>query len=89
MDVAHLSLIARLADGELAQIAAIVEGGIQVEGRVEVEEALSRLAVVGDREPRTLDLIGHSTPDGAALLLGDWMIDARRGSVRAFFRGLR
>jgi hypothetical protein len=88
MDVVdHLSLIARPADGELSRIQAIIDGAIQVDGRVEVEEALSRLAVVGNRQPRTLDLIGHSTSDGL-VLLGDWMIDARRGSVRAFFRGL-
>ena len=38
--------------------------------------------------PKTLDLIGHSSPDKSLLVLGDWVIDGARPTVIAYFREL-
>jgi hypothetical protein len=37
--------------------------------------------------PKTLDLIGHATPDGL-MQLGDWVLDGESPTVTAFFRGI-
>lgn len=95
LDLPHLSFIARDADHELARVQGIIEHQVLVGGRVELEEQLGRM--LGDARaqapgrrvvPKTLDLIGHSTPSAALLTLGDWVIDARSPTVTAFFREL-
>ena len=70
---AHVSLISSPVDGEVATIAAKLQYSAQVGGRGDVEGLLCELlAVTSPAIPpkRTLDLIGHSTPDGL-LRLGD------------------
>ena len=85
----HLSVITRHADPELARIQELVEPKVLVEGRGDLEELLGHLLEPGlPPTPKTLDLIGHSTPDKALLALGDWVIDASRSTVTAFFREL-
>jgi hypothetical protein len=62
---------------------------VVVEGRADVETVLSLLAREATSSiPRSLDLIGHSTPDHSLLVLGDWVIDGTRSKVSSFFRGL-
>ncbi len=87
---AHVSLISSPVDGEIATIAAKLQCSAQVGGRGDVEGLLCEmLAVTTPALPprRTLDLIGHSTPDGL-LRLGDWVLDGHRRTVTAFFREL-
>lgn len=85
----QLSLVTRHADSELARIHEAIEHKVLVDGRADVEEVLSRLLQVkGPRQPKTLDLIGHSTSNGSLLQLGDWVIDAASSTVTAFFREL-
>jgi hypothetical protein len=85
----HLSVFTRHADSELARIQELVEPKVLVDGRGDLEELFGDLlAQALPPTPKTLDLIGHSTPDKALLALGDWVIDASRSAVTAFFRGL-
>jgi hypothetical protein len=86
----RLSVVTRYADYELARIQNLIEHKALVEGRGDLEELLSRLLneVRSDPIPKTLDLIGHSTPGQQLLMLGDWVIDAAKPTVTAFFRGL-
>lgn len=85
----QLSMITRHADSELAQIHEAIEHKVLVEGRADVEVVLGKLlACPGPRTPKTLDLIGHSSPNGSLLQLGDWVIDAASSTVTAFFREL-
>jgi hypothetical protein len=58
-----------------------------VDGRADLEQLFSSLLAVGTGTAKTLDLIGHSAQD-CLLQLGDWLIDATRPSVAAYFRGL-
>lgn len=83
----HLSVFTRHADSELARIQELVEPKVLVEGRGDLEELFGRL-LAGELPPtpKTLDLIGHSTPDKALLALGDWVIDTASATVTAFFR---
>src|SRR5215813_2249948 len=83
----RLSVITRHADYELARIQNTIEGAALVDGRADLEQLFSSLLVVGTGTPKTLDLIGHSAKD-CLLQLGDWVIDASRPSVTAYFRGL-
>ena len=84
-----LSLITRHVDTELARIHELVRHKVLVDGRSEVESVLSQLlTMAGTSAPKTLDLIGHSTPGAALLQLGDWVLDAGSLTVTAFFRGL-
>jgi len=85
----HLSLVDRDGDGEVARIRAMLSNAVVVAGRSDVEAVLG--ALVGHGAPamtRTLDLIGHSTPDRSLLAIGDWVIDGTRSKVLSFFRGL-
>ena len=67
----QLSMITRHADSELRQIHDAIEHKVLVDGRADVEEVLGKLlACKGPRRPKTLDLIGHSTPNGSLLQLG-------------------
>ena len=88
----HLSVISSDADGELARIHELVSPKVVVEERGDLEALLGRLLAVGAPETtettRTLDLIGHATPDQGLLVLGSWVIDAASAKVRAFFREL-
>jgi hypothetical protein len=85
----QLSIITRHADAEMSRIHSSIEHKVLVEGRADLEAALGTLlACEGHRTPKTLDLIGHSTPNGALLQLGDWVIDASSPTVTAFFREL-
>jgi hypothetical protein len=85
----HLSVISSDADGELARIQELVVTKVVVEERGDLEALLGRLLAVGaPPTPRTLDLIGHATPDQGLLVLGGWVIDGASAKVRAFFRGL-
>jgi hypothetical protein len=85
----HLSVISSDADGEVARIQELVATKVVVEGRGDLEVLLGHLLAVGaPPTPRTLDLIGHATPDQGLLVLGGWVIDAASARVRAFFREL-
>jgi hypothetical protein len=88
----HLSVITADADAELARIQERIEHRALVGGRDDLEALLGSLldAGAGAAPPagRTLDLIGHATPDQSLLALGAWVIDAARPAVRAFFREL-
>lgn len=87
----HLSVITRHADFELVRIQNIIEHKVLVDGRWDLEEMLGRLTTTradDDIAPKTLDLIGHSTPGQSLLMLGDWVLDAAAPTVTSFFRGL-
>src|SRR5262249_13078306 len=85
----HLSVITRHADYELARVQEKIALKVLVDGRVELEELFGKLlAVRAAPTPKTLALIGHSTPDRSMLLLGDWVIDTASSTVTAFFREL-
>jgi hypothetical protein len=85
----HLSFITRHADDELSRIQDVIEHKVLVDGRGELEEALGQLMLCkGRHAAKTLDLIGHSTPEQSLLLLGDLVIDASSAIVTAFFREL-
>lgn len=85
----RLSLISAPFDAELEAIAARLDCSAQIGGRGDLEEVFCELMAVDSSSTtrRTLDLIGHSTPDGL-LRLGSWVIDANRRNVTAFFRGV-
>jgi hypothetical protein len=84
----HLCVITRQPDVEMTQIQNAIEHKALVEGRADLETLFSGLlAIDGERIPKTLDLIGHSTGKGF-LKLGDWVIDASRPAVTAYFREL-
>ena len=85
----HLSIITQSADAELAKIHNIIEHKALVDGRAELELLLGNLlACEAPITPKTLDLIGHSTTGNSLLMIGDWVIDAAKPAVTAFFRGL-
>ncbi len=87
---ARLSLITATADDQLRRIRDAIAQPVLVDGRGDIEAVLSRLA--RDQRvaptPRTLDLIGHSTPDRSLLMVGDWVVDGTSTKVLSFFRGL-
>jgi hypothetical protein len=81
-------VITRQPDVEMTQIQNAIEYKALVEGRADLEALFSGLlAIDGERVPKTLDLIGHSTGKGF-LKLGDWVIDVSRPAVTAYFREL-
>jgi hypothetical protein len=85
----RLSLIGRNTDDQLQRIRDVLTRPVLVDGRGEIESALSTLARNTERPtPMTLDLIGHSTPDRSLLVLGDWIVDGTSLKVLSFFRGL-
>jgi hypothetical protein len=83
----NLCIITGHRDFELSTIHAIIESSLPVDCRGDLEALFGQL-LARDRPgaPRTLDLIGHSTPTTSALQLGDWVIDTARPAVSAFFR---
>jgi hypothetical protein len=85
----HLSVITGDTDAELARIRELIEHKVVINGRGDLEELLGHLLNAGLPPSRkTLDLIGHSTPDRSLLAMGAWVIDAGSSAVRAFFREL-
>jgi hypothetical protein len=90
---AQLSLLPRQGDYELQRIHEIIGVKALVDGRADLEELFGIL--LAHREPhgppprpKTLDLVGHSTAGESLLRLGDWVIDASKPAVTAFFREL-
>lgn len=83
----QISIATRSTDPELVRIHRVIGTPILVEGRADLEAALGGLLRM-PATPRTLDLIGHSTPNKSLLTLGDWVIDAGSSTVTAFFREL-
>jgi hypothetical protein len=89
LDQPHLSVITRLADPELARIQSIIAHKALVDGRGDLEELFGALlAFDAPVMPKTLDLIGHATPDRSLLVLGDWVIDGTKATVTSYFREL-
>lgn len=88
----RVSAISAVHDSELDRIARTIRSSLRVRGPADLEALLGRLLGAADgstaSEPRTLDLIGHSTSSTSLLQLGDWVIDADSSGVTAFFRGL-
>lgn len=86
----HLSVITRLADGELTRIQDMIENKVLVDGRADLETMFGRLLWSSSsvNVPKTLDLIGHSIPGKSLLMLGDWVIDSANPTVTSFFREL-
>jgi hypothetical protein len=88
----RLCVISGEPGGELDRLARIITPSVRVAGREDLEALLDHLlAAHGDPEPlapKTLDLVGHSTGRSALLRLGDWVIDASRPEVAAWFRAL-
>src|SRR5262245_37273433 len=88
----RLSVDTRHADSALSRIQGIIEHKALVDGRGDLEELLSYLLIrqdgLGAPAPKTLDLIGHSTPGKSLLVLGEWVIDAASPTVVSFFREL-
>jgi hypothetical protein len=84
-----ISILTQCPDAELIQIQQLVVGAHLVETRSDIEALLGiLLAMPRSVEPRTLDLIGHSTASSALLQIGRWVIDAKHPTVKAFFREL-
>jgi len=90
LNQSHLSVITRHADYELARIQDVIEHKVLVDGRADLEVMFGYLLanVTSEPVPKTLDLIGHSTPGQSLLMIGDWVIDAAKPTVTAFFREL-
>ena len=85
----HLSLITGGADSELSRIVDALDHKVLIDSRGDLEELFgSLLALEAPPTPKTLDLIGHSTPGKSLLVLGNWVLDAASQTVTAFFRGL-
>jgi hypothetical protein len=88
----HLSMISGVSDPELDSIALTIRPSFRLDGRADLEAVLGRLLAaaegVSSIAPKTLDLIGHSTPSTSVLVLGDWVVDGTSPRVTAFFRGL-
>ncbi|MEJ7596727.1 MAG: hypothetical protein WKG01_02355 [Kofleriaceae bacterium] len=86
----HLTVVTRHADDELTRIQDVIEHKVLVEGRGDLEAVLGQLlaGTTMTSKPKTLDLVGHSAPGSSLLKLGDWVIDASRVAVTAFFREL-
>lgn len=85
-----VSLISSPYDSELQAIAAKLAYSAPICGRGDVEVVLCELLAITSpavTPHRTLDLIGHSSPEGV-LRLGSWVIDGAKPQVTAFFREL-
>lgn len=89
---ACLSMVSAEPDDGLDAVARIIQPSVRIAGPEELDAALQRLIAASDSTgvvaARTLDLIGHSAAATSQLRLGDWVIDAARPEVAAFFRGL-
>ncbi len=90
LSLPHISLLTSHADAEAERLSALIADHVQIDGRTALEAVLGGLVhAVDETAPaaKTLDLIGHSTPDGL-LRLGDWVIDSESSKVTAFFRNI-
>ena len=86
----RISIVTSHPDAEVSRLQALLGDHLQADGRSALEALLGQLVyAIGEPAPvpKTLDLIGHSTPDGL-LRLGDWILDGERSTVTAFFRGI-
>lgn len=85
----RISIMTSHPDAEASRLQALLADHVQIDGRSAFEALLGTLlyAKVGEPAAKTLDLIGHSTPDGL-LRLGDWVIDGESSKVTAFFRNI-
>lgn len=86
----RISIITAHPDAEVSRLQAKLGDHLQITGRSTLERSLGQLVdAAGDLAPtpKTLDLIGHATPEGL-LRIGDWVIDAESSTVTAFFRGI-
>ena len=86
---AQLSIIS--AEPDLDGVAHTIVPSVRAGSGAELAVALRRLADCCDGVPvlaRTLDLFGHSTARDGLLRLGDWVIDADKPDVAAWFRAL-
>ncbi len=86
----RISIVTSHPDAEVSRLQALLGDHLQADGRTALEALLGQLvhAVANPAPaPKTLDLIGHSTPDGL-LRLGDWILDGESSTVSAFFRGI-
>lgn len=90
LDQPHLSLLSAPRDPELARIGAVIRHAVPIASRADLEELLGHLLRTRrTREvPKTLDLIGHSTPGSHLIELGSWQLDARNPIVSSYFREL-
>ena len=90
LDRPHLSLLSVPDDPELARVADAIGDAMPVGSRAELEEVFGRLLAARRKQevPKTLDLIGHSTPSSHLVALGAWQIDARNPVVVSYFREL-
>jgi len=85
----HLAVVTRAADSELARIVTQLEHKVLVDGRSDIERMFGELLALDvPPTPKTLDLIGHSTAGKSLLMIGDFIIDAAKPTVTAFFREL-
>jgi len=85
--------MSRVPDAIGVRVQRVVEHKLLVGGAAELEELLGRLLRCQDADPeppvpKTLDLIGHSTPSTSLLQLGDWVIDGMDSNVVALFHRL-
>jgi hypothetical protein len=89
LDRPHLTITSRQLDSELARLHAVVEHKVLVDGRGELEEVFGALLAARTTPPmpKTLDIVGHSTP-ASLLALGNWVLDRCNPTVTAFFREL-
>jgi len=86
----RISIITSHPDAEVSRLQGLIGDHIQTDGRLALEHLLGDLVhAIGDTPPapKTLDLIGHATPDGL-LRMGDWVLDGENRTVTAFFRGI-
>lgn len=86
----RISILTSHPDAEVSRLQALLGDHLQADGRAALESLLGQLVHAVDDPPpapKTLDLIGHSTPDGL-LRLGDWVLDGESSTVTAFFRGI-
>lgn len=86
----RISIITSHPDAEVSRLQALLGDHLQADGRSALESLLGQLVYSIDDAtpaPKTLDLIGHATPDGL-LRIGDWVLDGETTTVSAFFRGI-
>lgn len=86
----RISIVTSHPDPEVARLRALLGDHLEVDGRWAFERVFGELIEArGELTPatKTLDLIGHSMPDGL-LRLGNWVLDGDSPTVTAFFRGI-
>jgi hypothetical protein len=86
----RISIVTSHPDVEVGRLRAVLGEHVEIDGRSALEHLLGELLrAVGEPAPtaKTLDLIGHATPDGL-LQIGDWTLDGENPTVTAFFRGI-